>query len=198
MQIMHLHIANLDSCIHWPEGLTSQRSISRNILISQKVIFLQKSRYVNSLFYAKEYDEVIKNVEEIFEVDKSRTYMNRIAGYSCYEKNPPDYEKALAYMEELFRTVAPERIIAKDYQYLARILVKKNINTPKIADEAIALKAQIEKEKTKLATTTNAAEKAKIKANIDEMTPRADKLEKEARKAGDEVNRAYAAYGKVT
>jgi tetratricopeptide (TPR) repeat protein len=156
-----------------------------------------KIRYVNSLFYAKEYDEVIKNVQEIFAVDKSRTYMNRIAGYSCYEKNPPDYEKALSYMEELFRTVAPERIIAKDYQYMARILVKKNVNSPKIADEAIALKAQIEKEKTRLATTTNAAEKAKIKANIDEMTPRADKLEQQAKKAADEVNRAYAAYGKL-
>lgn len=45
-----------------------------------------KTRYVNSLFYAKEYDEVIKNVEEIFTIDKSRTYMNRIAGYSCFEK----------------------------------------------------------------------------------------------------------------
>jgi tetratricopeptide (TPR) repeat protein len=156
-----------------------------------------KIRYVNSLFYAKEYDEVIKNVKEIFEVDKSRTYMNRIAGYSCYEKTPPDYDQALAYMDELFRTVAPERIIAKDYQYLARILVKKNVNAPKIADEAIALKAQIEKEKAKLAATSNAAEKAKIKANIDEMTPRADKLEQTARKSGEEVNRAYGAYGKL-
>ena len=156
-----------------------------------------KIRYVNSLFYAKEYDEVVKNVEEIFAVDKSRTYMNRIAGYSCYEKNPPDYDKALYYMDELFKNVAPERIIPKDYQYLARILVKKNINSPKIADEAIALKAQIEKEKTRLASTNNAAEKAKIKANIDEMTPRADKLEKEARKAAEEVNRAFAAYGKL-
>jgi tetratricopeptide (TPR) repeat protein len=152
---------------------------------------------VNSLFYAKEYDEVIKNVQEIFEVDKSRTYMNRIAGYSCYEKTPPDYEQALSYMDELFRTVAPERIIAKDYQYLARILVKKNVNSPKIADEAFSLKAQVEKEKSRLASTANAAEKAKIKANLDDLTVRADKLEKEARKAGEEVNRAYAAYGKL-
>ena len=156
-----------------------------------------KIRYVNSLFYAKEYDEVVKNVEEIFAIDKSRAYMNRIAGYSCYEKNPPDYDKALYYMDQLFKNVAPERIIPKDYHYLARILVKKNINSPKIADEALSLKAQIEKEKTRLASTANAAEKAKIKANIDDMTSRADKLEKEARKAGDEVNRAFAAYGKL-
>ena len=66
-----------------------------------------KTRYVNALFYAKDYEGVIKNVEDIFAVDKSRTYMNRIAGYSCYEKNPPDYNKALSYMETLFKTVAP-------------------------------------------------------------------------------------------
>ena len=55
-----------------------------------------KVRYVNALFYAKDYEGVITNVEDIFKVDKSRTYMNRIAGYSSYEKTPPDYDKALA------------------------------------------------------------------------------------------------------
>ncbi len=94
-----------------------------------------KTKYVNALFYAKDYDGVIKNVEEIFKVDKSRTYMNRIAGYSCYEKNPPDYDKALAYMETLFKTVTPDRIIKKDYYYMARILLKKNQNYPKMIEE---------------------------------------------------------------
>ena len=104
-----------------------------------------KTRYVNALFYAKDYDGVIKNVEEIFKVDKSRTYMNRIAGYSCYEKTPPDYDKALAYMETLFKTVAPERIIKKDYQYMARILVKKNQNYPKMAMNLTVLKHSLKK-----------------------------------------------------
>ncbi len=156
-----------------------------------------KTRYVNALFYAKDYDGVIKNVEEIFAVDKSRTYMNRIAGYSCFDKIPPDNDKALYYMEELFKTVSPERIITKDYHYLARILVRKNINAPKIADEAIALKAQVEKEKARLAATKTAPEKAKIQANIDDLTKRADNLEIEARKAAAEVDRAFEAYGKL-
>ncbi|NSW94142.1 MAG: tetratricopeptide repeat protein, partial [Bacteroidales bacterium] len=43
-----------------------------------------KIRYVTSLFYAGDYDEVIRNVEEILAVDQSRSYMNRIAGYSAY------------------------------------------------------------------------------------------------------------------
>jgi tetratricopeptide (TPR) repeat protein len=100
-------------------------------------------------------------------------------------------------MDELFRTVAPERIIPKDYYYLARILVKKNLNSPKIADEAIAAKAELDKEKAKLAATANAAEKAKIQAKINELTPRASKLEADARKAGAEVDRAFGAYGKL-
>lgn len=156
-----------------------------------------KIRYVNSLFYAKEYDEVIKNVEEIFQIDKSRTYMNRIAGYSCYEKTPPDYDKALSYMDTLFKSVAPERIIQKDYQYTARILVKKNLNSPKMADELLSLKSQLEKEKSKYATTSNAGEKAKIKANIDNITAQIAPLEKDVLKAKNEVDRAFAEYGKL-
>jgi tetratricopeptide (TPR) repeat protein len=156
-----------------------------------------KTRYVNALFYAKDYDNVIKNVEEIFQVDKSRTYMNRIAGYSCYEKNPPDYDKALAYMETLFKTVAPERIIKKDYYYMARILLKKNQNYPKMLDELNNLKAQLEKEKSKLSITTVAAEKAKVKANVDDLTAKVATSEASIVKADAEIDRAFAEYGKV-
>jgi tetratricopeptide (TPR) repeat protein len=156
-----------------------------------------KVRYVNALFYAKDYEGVITNVEDIFKVDKSRTYMNRIAGYSCYEKTPPDYDKALAYMETLFETVSPERIIVKDYHYMARILVKKNLNAPKIADEAIALKEQVEKDKAKAAATKVAAEKTKLNASIAKNTARADSLEKVARKMAAEVDKAYVYYGKL-
>ncbi len=156
-----------------------------------------KVRYVNALFYAKDYEGVITNVEDIFKVDKSRTYMNRIAGYSSYEKTPPNYDKALAYMETLFATVAPERIIAKDYHYMARILVKKNLNAPKIADEAAALKEQVEKDKAKAAATKVAVDKAKLNAIIAKNTAKADSLEKVAKKMSAEVDRAYENYGKL-
>ena len=53
-------------------------------------------------------------------------------------KTPPDYDKALAYMETLFKTVAPDRILWKDYHYMARILVKKNQNYPKMVDDLTA------------------------------------------------------------
>lgn len=155
-----------------------------------------KTRYVTSLFYAKDYDGVIKNVEEIFLVDKSRTYMNRIAGYSCYEKTPPDYVKALSYMETLFKTVAPERIIQKDYLYLARILIKKNQGYPKMVDDLSALKVQIEKEKSKFAIAS-AADKAKLKPGIDDMTMKVAGSEKDIATADAELDRAFTAYFKA-
>jgi tetratricopeptide (TPR) repeat protein len=156
-----------------------------------------KTRYVNALFYAKDYDRVIENVEDIFKVDKSRTYMNRIAGYSCYEKNPPDYDKALAYMETLFKTVAPERIIKKDYYYMARILLKKNQNFPKMVDELNGLKSQLEKEKSKYSIAPNATEKAKVKAGIDDLTTKISNLENNVAKANSEIDRAFGEYSKV-
>src|SRR5450759_3362429 len=147
-----------------------------------------KIRYVNALFYAKDYDGVIKNVEEIFAVDKSRTYMNRIAGYSCYEKNPPDYDKALSYMDTLFKTVAPERIINKDYYYMARILLKKNQNYPKMVEEINGLKIQLDKEKSKYAVAATAAEKAKIKVGVDDLTTKVSDLEKAIAKDSADID----------
>lgn len=155
-----------------------------------------KSKYVNALFYAKDYDGVIKNVEDIFAVDKSRTYMNRIAGYSCYEKTPPDYDKAYAYMTTLFKNLAPELIIQKDYLYTARILIKKNQNYPKMLEDLNGLKGQLEKEKAK-ANTGTAAEKAKTKANIDDLNGKVTKLQADVTKANSDLDVAYIAYGKA-
>jgi tetratricopeptide (TPR) repeat protein len=156
-----------------------------------------KTKYVNALFYAKDYDGVIKNVEEIFLVDKSRTYMNRIAGYSSYEKNPPDYDKALSYMETLFKSVAPDRIIKKDYYYMARILLKKNQNYSKMVEELNGLKSQLDKEKSKYAIAPTAAEKAKIKVGVNDLTTKVSDLEIAKTKADAEIDRAFSEYAKV-
>lgn len=155
-----------------------------------------KTRYVNSLFYAGDYEEVIKNVEEILAVDNSRAYMNRLAGYSCFEKENPDYDKAFSYMETLFKTVDPERILKKDYHYMARILLKKNQNYSKMVDELNTLKMQLEKEKVK-ASAAPAAEKAKYKASVDEMTNKVSNLTAEIAKSNSEIDRGFAEYNKA-
>jgi tetratricopeptide (TPR) repeat protein len=142
-----------------------------------------KNRYVNALFYAKDYAGVISNVEEIFAVDRSRIIMNRLAGYSSFENTPPDYDKALAYMETLFSSLAPEWIIQKDYLYLARILNKRNLGYPKMVDDLNSLKTQLEKAKTKPA--------------IDDLNSRISNAEKEIAKSDSELARMYVAYAKA-
>ncbi|NMC37848.1 MAG: tetratricopeptide repeat protein [Bacteroidales bacterium] len=155
-----------------------------------------KIRYVNSLFYAGDYDEVIKNVEEILSVDNSRAYMNRLAGYSSFEKENPDYEKALTYMEKLFATVNPEYILQKDYHYMARILLKKNQNYTKMLDEVNSLKTQLDKEKSRL-NVAPAAEKPKYKASVDQLTSKIANLESQIANASKEVDRGFAEYNKA-
>ncbi len=156
-----------------------------------------KTKYVNALFYAKDYDGVISNVEDIFKVDKSRTYMNRIAGYSCYEKNPPDYPRALAYMDTLFKTVSADRILWKDYMYTARILVKLNQGYPKMADDLASLEQQLEKEKSKLAVATSAADKTKYKASIADLTTKVNQQRDSLAKANAQIDRAFVEYNNV-
>ncbi len=153
-------------------------------------------RYVNSLFYAKDYEEVISNVEEILKVDQSRLYINRLAGYSNFEKENPDYDKALGYMETLFKSLDADRLLKKDYHYMAKILLKKYQDYPAKVDELAKLNAQLDKEKSKY-NAANAAEKAKTKTALDELTAKVASLTSEVNAAEKQVNRAFAEYEKA-
>ena len=155
-----------------------------------------KTRYVNSLFYAGDYDEVIKNVEEILAVDNSRAYMNRLAGYSYYEKKNADYGKALEYMDKLFEKVSADRILPKDYHYTARIIMKKNQDLLKITDELASLEQQLQRSKSRF-NSASAAEKTKLKPALDELTAKVDKMKTDVTASEKEVERGFQAYKKV-
>ena len=152
-----------------------------------------KIRYVTALFYAKEYDEVVKNVAEILALDKSRTYMNRLAGYSCYEKTPPDYLRALNFMDTLFKSVSPDLIIKKDYYYLAKILLGKNQNYQELVKQKEAMTSQLDKE-TKNYMQAKAANKASIKLNIDTLNQKIENWKNQISIANKEIDRAFEAY----
>jgi tetratricopeptide (TPR) repeat protein len=155
-----------------------------------------KISYVRSLYYAGEYDDVIKRIEEIFAVDKSKAYLNRLAAYSSYDKKNADYDKALTYMETLFKTVSPELIIKRDYQYLARILLKKNQNYPFLVRDNERLKTQLERESARYAGATTAAEKAKLKPGVDSLTARIARLNRQIKIADVDIDRAFGEYAK--
>jgi tetratricopeptide (TPR) repeat protein len=155
-----------------------------------------QTRYVTSLFYAGDYNEVIKNVEEILAVDKSRTFLNRLAGYSYYEMKSPDYNKALLYMEELFKSIPEDRVLWKDHHYMARILMKKNQNYPKTIDELANLEQQLDKEKAKYSSASTAA-KTKLKPALDNLTEKVATVRAEVDNANKELVRGFSEYAKV-
>ncbi len=155
-----------------------------------------KISYVRSLYYAGEYDEVIKVIEEIFAIDQSKAYLNRLAGYSCFEKKNPDYDKALKYMETLFEKVSPELIIKRDYTYLAKILLKRNQEYPNLIRESERLKSQLEKEKVRY-NSASATEKAKLKPSIDTLNSQLTRLNNQIAKSEKEIDRAFAEYNKA-
>ena len=154
-----------------------------------------KIRYVNALFYAKDYESVIENVEEIFKVDRSRTYMNRIAGYSSFDKTPPDYDQALKYMETLFASLTPDRLLPKDYQYIARIYTRKNAaSVAGLAEEVATLRAEINRDRSRAATIRVAAEVEAINASIASKTARADSLDAVIASINKDIDKAFEFY----
>ena len=116
--------------------------------------------------------------------------MNRLAGYSNYEKKNADYEKALSYMEELFKSLPADRILWKDHHYMARILMRKNQNYSKLSDELNRLESQFEREEKRYASES-AANKAKTKPALDELAAKTEEARKKVAAADKELDRAF-------
>lgn len=155
-----------------------------------------KIRYVNALFYAKEYEEVVTNVEEIFSIDQKRIYLNRIAAYSSFEKDPPAYEKALNYMDRLFKEMPEDRLIPKDFTYYARIILKKNADYPKVYQNAEKLDGELKKNLEKFEKASG-ANKDKIKIQIDTLNIQIANIKQELATDDAELDKAFAAYKKA-
>lgn len=152
-----------------------------------------KIRYVNALFYSKNYADVIKNVEDIFAVDQSRTYLNRVAGYSSYEQG--EYANALKFMNELFEKLPADRILKKDYIYLARIILKKNQNYPKVLAELEKANAELTKLKEKNEALKGPKEKEKV--SEEPLTAKVAELQAAVDAQAKEIEKGFDAYEKA-
>ncbi|NLD63093.1 MAG: tetratricopeptide repeat protein [Bacteroidales bacterium] len=153
-----------------------------------------KIRYVNALFYAREYEEVIKNVEEIFAIDNSRTYMNRIAGYSAYEEG--NFQLAKQYMDRLFANLDADRLIKKDFIYYARILARKNQNYYKMLIDADNDAGELSKLQARSATLKGAA-REKALADIDTLKAKVESARAQIKEAESELADAFTAYDRA-
>lgn len=84
-------------------------------------------QYANTLFLTKDYTGSVALVEKIIAKDGSKNYLRRLLGYSYYENG--DYAKGQSIMDDYFKMVAPEKIIANDYIYKGRLQLKANKDT---------------------------------------------------------------------
>jgi tetratricopeptide (TPR) repeat protein len=154
-----------------------------------------KIRYVNALFYSKNYADVIKNVEDIFAVDQSRTYLNRVAGYSAYEQG--DYDKALKYLNQLLEKLGDDkdRILKKDYTYLARTYIKKNSNYVKLVADLERATNDLEKLKEKNEALKGPREKERV--SEDPLNAKIAELQGTVAPLAKEMEKAFEAYEKA-
>lgn len=82
------------------------------------------TRYAYILFLKKDYTEATEVVNQIQKIDSSNIILKRLLGYSYCEQNKP--KEGLASMQAFFSKIEPSRIIADDYEYMAKLNFKNN------------------------------------------------------------------------
>ncbi|MBC5994760.1 tetratricopeptide repeat protein [Pontibacter cellulosilyticus] len=85
-----------------------------------------RAKYASFLFLTKNYDQTLKEVEQVLQKDPTNTVMNRLRAYSYLELGQP--EKALEAMNTYLQKVDKSKLIASDYEYYGKILGKNNQN----------------------------------------------------------------------
>ena len=81
-----------------------------------------KAVYASFLFLTKDYDGTIKEAQEVLKKDPNNLVMKRLLAYSYYETKQDD--KALTAIQDYFKTAPANKLIASDYEYQGKILVR--------------------------------------------------------------------------
>ena len=87
-----------------------------------EVTFEDKERMAFVLFFNKKYEDSAKLLELLTFVSKEESVLLRIKGYIAYETG--NYQKGLDDLDQFFQQHNPQKIIALDYSYYAKILQK--------------------------------------------------------------------------
>jgi tetratricopeptide (TPR) repeat protein len=108
----------------WADALVAYKELLEK---GKETTIEDEMQYANSLFLTKDYKGTADLVEKIIAKDGTKNYLRRLLGYSYYENG--DYPKGKAIMDEYFKMVTPEKIIASDYTYFGRLQLKGSNDT---------------------------------------------------------------------
>jgi tetratricopeptide (TPR) repeat protein len=81
----------------------------------------------NLLYINKDCPACSALVEKILKKDPTRNYLRRLQAYCDYDNGR--YSEGLNILEEFFKMVQPDKVLASDYEYLAKLQIKMGRDT---------------------------------------------------------------------
>lgn len=116
----------------WEDATQAYKNLVNN---GDEVSIEDEMQLANCLFITKDCKGCSELVEKILKKDGSKNYLRRLQAYCDYENG--DYKRGLDIMNEYWKNVSPEKVLASDYEYTARLLVKTQGDTTKAVDNFI-------------------------------------------------------------
>ncbi len=108
----------------WPKALEAAKALVNK---AAEVTIEDEMLLANLLYINKDCIACSALVEKILKKDPSRNYLRRLQAYCDYDNER--YEEGLKILEEFFKMVTPEKILASDYEYLAKLQIKMGRDT---------------------------------------------------------------------
>jgi tetratricopeptide (TPR) repeat protein len=94
-------------------------------------------KYAVILFYNKEFKAAAEEMQDVMLLDPSNPVMNRITAYVAYETG--DFEGGMKYINILLKLLPADKLIAPDYLYYGKLLLKTGNDSAGIANIRKAL-----------------------------------------------------------
>lgn len=92
----------------------------RTYMERAEVTLEDRERFAITLFFNKQYKEAEIQLEQLLQVSDTESILLRIRGYIAFETG--EYLKGIEYMNQFFKLHNPQKIIALDYSYYAKLL----------------------------------------------------------------------------
>lgn len=109
------------------------KSTYEKYLSNSEPSLANKQRFARMLFRAKDYQNAVPVIDEIFTTDQSDIYLYRLKGYSMFELSTTEKDSLMVIklingsidaINTFIKKIAADKVIGSDYEYLGKAYVK--------------------------------------------------------------------------
>ncbi|MBU6341956.1 MAG: tetratricopeptide repeat protein [Bacteroidetes bacterium] len=108
----------------WEDATKAYKTLVAN---GDHVTIEDEMQLANCLFITKDCKGCSELVEKILKKDGTKNYLRRLQAYCDYENG--SYQQGLNILNDYFKIVTPDKILASDYEYRGKLLVKTKGDT---------------------------------------------------------------------